>query len=121
MIGKVYNFERGVSRISRIYRLGYPYLKAYLEQESRFFLDTSFNVYKGSTDHLKIDKISNEFLKRCAMTREGLPYKVEARGNVGSCLFNAVSVLLIGDQSLSSELRVRTCHELMENREFYKS
>ena len=38
----------------------------------------------------------------------------------GNCLFNSVSVILCGNESIACELRVRTCVELFLNFEYYK-
>jgi H2-forming N5,N10-methylenetetrahydromethanopterin dehydrogenase-like enzyme len=42
-----------------------------------------------------------------------MPAAVPANGN---CLFNALSVAIAGNISLATELRVRTCIEMVENR-----
>lgn len=42
---------------------------------------------------------------------------VQTSGNV-NCLFNAISLAIKGDQSLATELRVRTSMELVQNREY---
>ena len=39
----------------------------------------------------------------------------------GSCLFNAISLLLTGSENLAAELRVRTCIELCNNEDHYLS
>ena len=44
---------------------------------------------------------------------DGRPLYVDGDGN---CMFNALSVLLVGSQVLSVELRVRTCLELVDQR-----
>ena len=45
-----------------------------------------------------------------------MPAAVPANGN---CLFNALSVAIAGNISLATELRVRTCIEMVENRNDY--
>lgn len=45
---------------------------------------------------------------------------ITTRGD-GNCLFNAASLALCGSEKLSTELRVRTTIELVENLDFYKS
>ena len=39
----------------------------------------------------------------------------------GNCLFNALSVATVGDESLAKELRVRAFIELSDGKEFYKT
>jgi hypothetical protein len=46
-----------------------------------------------------------------------LPAAVPADGN---CLFHALSTAIAGDTSLSTELRVRTCIEMVVNKDLYK-
>ena len=45
-----------------------------------------------------------------------LPAKVPGDGN---CLFHALSIAIAGDTSLTTELRVRTCIEMVTNRNSY--
>ena len=47
----------------------------------------------------------------------GRPLYVDGDGN---CLFNALSVLLVGSRVLSVELHVRTCLELVTHGPVYK-
>lgn len=39
----------------------------------------------------------------------------------GNCLFNALSVGMISNDLLANELRIRTCVEMANNREFYEA
>lgn len=52
------------------------------------------------------------------MQNIGVPYYVQDNG---SCLFNAVSVDLSGTETLSTELRVRTCIEMVTKKDIYTS
>ena len=45
-----------------------------------------------------------------------LPHRTSADGN---CLFNSVSLVLTGDESLSTTLRILVCIELFLNAKFY--
>ena len=45
---------------------------------------------------------------------------LRSNGN-GNCLFNSISIMLNGTESLATELRVRTCIELALNRNFYRN
>ena len=57
-----------------------------------------------------VDKVALSYLVKVQATHLGTPYSVT--GN-GSCLFNAVSVALCGSEELSTELRYRTCIEMV--------
>ena len=43
---------------------------------------------------------------------------VNVKGN-GNCLFNALSMAIQGNESLSTEIRVRTCLELYQYKGYY--
>lgn len=59
---------------------------------------------------LIVDPGAYNILRKCGISELGVPYKVESDGG---CLFESLSVSLIGDQTLSQELRVRTCIEMI--------
>ena len=39
----------------------------------------------------------------------------------GNCLFNAISMALFGHERFATEIRVKTCIELVQNRSIYES
>lgn len=57
-----------------------------------------------------VDHISDTYLKQCNVSNLCTPYKVSDNG---SCLFNSVSLSLCGSQDMTTELRVRTCIEMV--------
>lgn len=57
-----------------------------------------------------VDHISDTYLKQCNVSNLCTPYKVSDNG---SCLFNSVSLSLCGSQDMATELRVRTCIEMV--------
>ncbi|CAC5358288.1 unnamed protein product [Mytilus coruscus] len=65
-----------------------------------------------------IDITSQSHLRQCNLSHLGEPYEVT--GN-GSCLFNAVSFALCGSEDLSTELKYRTCIEMVSRKDFYTS
>jgi len=73
-------------------------------------------TYVNASKH--VDRISQEYLQKFGVNNFGDPYKVSADG---SCLFNAVSVFLCGTEQLSTELRVRTCIEMVSRKDVYTS
>ena len=64
--------------------------------------------------HRRIDLLSRALLS--SDFKQWLP--IETSGD-GSCLYNAVSLSLVGDESLSALLRMLTVSELFANAEFY--
>lgn len=64
------------------------------------------------------DFVSEAILRRCGMTDIGIPLKSLSDG---SCLFSSASIALTGDNHLVTELRVRTCVEMVTNHEIYKA
>ena len=65
----------------------------------------------------KIHKYSQFVVNLCG-TASRVPVDVKGDGN---CLFNSVSVAIQGDETLSSELRVLTCLELVLNFAYFKN
>ena len=118
LIGSVYDYKRALNRIANCRGLGFPYVKAYINQELRFLPECCFQPTEFSLGELRIDHVANRILKKCGIFNVGTAYQVNARGN---CLFNAVAVLLNGDETLAAQLRVRTCIEMTKYRSFYET
>ena len=113
LIGSVYDYKRALNRIANCRELGFPYVKAYINQELRFLPECCFQPTEFTLGELRIDHVANRILKKCGIFNVGTAYQVNAREN---CLFNAVSVLLNGNETLAAELRVRTCIEMTKYR-----
>ena len=65
------------------------------------------------------DRVSKQILDSLNMSVAGrTPIYVSGDGN---CLYIAISVGICGNESLSAELRVRTCLELIKNRHAYRN
>ena len=80
-----------------------------------------FTERKDFTNSGKLapDHVSELILESLNISIEGkIPLQVSGDGN---CLFNALSVCLVGTEILSSEIRVRTCLELIKNRKAYQN
>ena len=80
----------------------------------------SFNVAGSQPDNAtsQVDQKAVNTLNMCGGNMDGgRPLYVDGDGN---CLFNALSVLLVGSQVLSAELRLRTCLELVNHGPAYK-
>ena len=67
---------------------------------------------------MPIDETAKEFLESCGGRLPRLPLKTRGDGN---CLFNAISLVLFGNEEAATELRVRTCLELVENQGWYEN
>jgi hypothetical protein len=65
----------------------------------------------------QVDEISRRIIPSVFASRNYIPVRTTGDGN---CLFNSASLLIYQNESLASELRLRTCLELALNREFYK-
>ena len=71
-----------------------------------------------STSPKFVDGISQTYLQQCDILNFGTPYSVTADG---SCMFNSVSLSLCGSEDMATELRVRTCIEMVSRKEVYTS
>jgi hypothetical protein len=65
-----------------------------------------------------VDRVSQTYLQQCDINNFGVPFSVTANG---SCMFNAVSLSLCGSQDMATELRVRTCIEMVSRKDVYTS
>lgn len=63
---------------------------------------------------MKRDKVATKVLGKSDL----IPTKVSGNGN---CLFNSLSMAIQGNESLASEIRVRTCIEMQDNKDFYQN
>ena len=69
--------------------------------------------------NLIADRVSEQILASLNMSvARRTPIYVSGDGN---CLYNAISVGICGNESLSAEIRVRTCLELIKNRHAYRN
>ena len=67
------------------------------------------------SDYPDVDSIGCDVIDNYTDTT-GYPRKTTGDGN---CLYNAVSILLTGDESLSVHLRYHTCLKLVMNQDTY--
>lgn len=65
----------------------------------------------------QIDHEAQSIMRRCDLTSRGLPLKVSADG---SCLFNAISVLIGGSEAMAHELRALISREMIHHRDHYR-
>lgn len=87
-----------------------------LRREAAIVADAErfMNVIPTTLTNLEIDPVGDKLLQHCHFKND--LNAVKSTGD-GDCLFNAVSTLLVGDESLSIELRYKTCLEMFLNRE----
>ena len=65
------------------------------------------------------DRVSKQFLENLNISVGGrTPIYVSGDGN---CMYHSISVGICGNQSVLSEIRVRTCLELIKNRHAYRN
>ncbi|XP_074652770.1 uncharacterized protein LOC141907100 [Tubulanus polymorphus] len=76
--------------------------------------------YKCLDRKLMVHGRSLEIMQKCGDMVNGVLMPADVSGD-GNCLFNAVSVGLCGCEDLATELRVRTCIEMVENSDFYQT
>ena len=77
------------------------------------------NEINFSTSQFKSSQV-DEISRRIIPSNLGLSYVPVRSTGDGNCLFNSASLALCQNESLAIELRLRTCFELANNREFYK-
>ncbi|XP_077867410.1 vertnin-like [Saccoglossus kowalevskii] len=63
-----------------------------------------------------VDRVSLKIWEKAGGDEQLKPVSVMGDGN---CLFNALSVACVGDESAATELRLRTCIEMVNNEEYY--
>lgn len=90
--------------------------RSVLRREAAIVADAErfMNVIPTTLTNLEIDPVGDKLLHHCHFKND--LNAVKSTGD-GDCLFNAVSTLLVGDESLSIELRYKTCLEMFESRE----
>uniref|UniRef100_A0A8W8L5R1 Uncharacterized protein n=1 Tax=Magallana gigas TaxID=29159 RepID=A0A8W8L5R1_MAGGI len=77
--------------------------------------------HRASDDQLSActkDYVSEAILRRCGMTDRDIPLKSLSDR---CCLFSSASIAMTGDNRFVTELRVRTCVEMVTNHEIYKA
>ena len=91
------------------------------QMERRWGLQSALEVSEihFSTSQFTYSQV-DEISRRIIPSNLGLSYvPVRSTGN-GNCLFNSASLALCQNETLADELRLRTCFELANNREFYR-
>lgn len=90
--------------------------RSVLRREAAIVADAErfMNVIPTTLTNLEIDPVGDKLLQHCHFKND--LNAVKSTGD-GDCLFNAVSTLLVGDESMSIELRYKTCLEMFLNRE----
>ena len=90
--------------------------KSVLQREATFLQDKDRKVYKTpqSLSGMELDPVADKILQHCHFQHD--QKAIKSTGD-GDCLFNSVSTLLVGDESLATELRFKTCLEMFLNKE----
>ena len=115
-----YNYDLALDRLTASSKSGDVFDGAKIEKiffrneipRTHYTKDILFDREAG----LKSDPISVNILGKYGGPADKIPVSTSPDGN---CLFNSLSVALCGNESLASELRVRTCIEMVENEQSY--
>ena len=117
-----YDFEKSLKRLENYANSGNLEAGASLEmillrgEKTTPLINRKDLVYSSD---FSTDRVSKQILDSLNMSVAGrTPVYVSGDGN---CLYNAISVGICGNESLSTELRVRTCLELIKNRHAYRN
>lgn len=121
-----YDYDKALNHMRSASRKIFAYLVSCLQAECIFLrkekstkCDASkFGGEMELSGDFDTDTQALDILATCYPKNTAVPVSVSGDGN---CLFNALSKLFIGDESLSKELRVRTAIEMVTNMEIYKS
>eukprot|EP00111_Clytia_hemisphaerica_P013277 TCONS_00038981-protein len=73
-------------------------------------------VLNNDLSNFPEDKMSTNLIPDIQSCENEIALRTTGDGN---CLFNCASIMLVGDESISEELRLRTCLELVLNLYFY--
>ena len=120
----MFDFDKSLERLANYARIGVLDAGAKLEMmflrdQPTLDLTQRRDILYSSVDTLIADRVSEQIMEKYKISTDSkTPTHVTADGN---CLFNALSVGLVGNESLASELRVRTCLELLKNRRSYET
>ncbi|XP_053375386.1 uncharacterized protein LOC128547267 isoform X2 [Mercenaria mercenaria] len=103
----------GTERLKKAAKQGLKKLKIAVNRETLFLKSQPVeNTLHSDFSSHKQDHVANIFLNHYhANTKAAL----HSTGD-GDCLFNAISTCLVGDESMSVELRFRCCVEMINNR-----
>lgn len=69
---------------------------------------------------LSVDFTALAILESCQDDVQNDHHPILTRGD-GNCLFNALSISVCGSERLTEEIRVRTCVEMVLNKEYYNA
>ena len=95
------------------------YLRVISQREKQLIPDLGHHA-SIVRENLRVDFQALGYLEYCPEHVSGLVQPILTRGD-GNCLFNALSIAICGNESLSIEIKVRTCIEMSTNQEFYIS
>ena len=105
----IFNYNLRINLYFQASLYGFLHLQDKVVEEKRLLPPFVMPTYNHHSPKF-IDRISESYLKRCNVHDLGVPYTA---ADNGSCLFNSVSLSLCGSQEMATELRVRTCIEIV--------
>lgn len=112
--GGVYDFDRALYRLENACKS--EDLEIGIKMESVFMQSLSKRLKTGRPQALSGNMVRDNVATKLIGHADYVP--VAVRGN-GNCLFNSISVAIQGNDNLASEIKVRTCIEMFENKDFY--
>ena len=118
-----YDFDKALYRMGTASRKVLKYLVSVLQVEFIFLRNEKEitcveNGEIGLSTDFDTDTQAQDIISTCYPNETVVPVAVSGDGN---CLFNAVSKLLSGNESLAKELRVRTAIEMATNIDMYQT
>ena len=117
-----FDFKKSLQRLTEASRAQVKGIKSLREATMQETIFLSNQLLQSTTmKHIttgKIHQYSVSVIENSRGSASRVPRYVTGDGN---CLFNSVSVVICGNESMTCKLRVRTCIELVLNFEYYKN
>nr|XP_039258759.1 uncharacterized protein LOC120335330 [Styela clava] len=114
--GEIYDYGTAVMRLAQSAKRSYKHFVECTIREEHF-LRQNFNIEnKPSTYCQTTHWYSKKIMDENGIEKNKRPLVTTGDG---SCLFNAVSIVLTGTEARAIELRLRTCVEMVKNKKFY--
>ncbi|KAK6181862.1 hypothetical protein SNE40_009640 [Patella caerulea] len=111
--GNKFDYLLGITRLGKAANHSFDKLRSVAEKKMLIHKERHVDLSPSIVPRkFLVDEVANKLLRQ--YTNERNVNAVKSTGD-GDCLFNVVSTLLIGCESLSVELRYRTCLEMVLN------
>ncbi|XP_057290123.1 uncharacterized protein LOC130613030 [Hydractinia symbiolongicarpus] len=94
------------------------YSKKWINSNKNVFLNTEQLYAVLSCGEIGVNEDALNYLPASVSSKNCVALRSESSGN---CLFSSISLCLVGDNSLTQQLRLLACIELFVNSEYYSS